>query len=66
VDTVILSLSELQITGSVVRGVVRDLIPGTTYTVMVAGVNGATTDDGLGMMSSPVQADTLIGEDFPM
>lgn len=53
----------LQTEEGVVTGVVvRDLIPGTMYTVTVAGVNGAMREDGLGVTSDPVQANTLIGE----
>ena len=55
------NVSELQTAGGVVRGVLESLAPGTTYVVTVAGVNGASRDSGLGMMSS-VEADTLSSE----
>ena len=53
-----ISGSELQITGGVVRGVVMGLTPGTVYEVTVAAVNGA----GLGMASQTVIGTTLSGE----
>ena len=44
-----------------VRGLVENLTPGTTYVVSVAGVNGATKNNGLGMSSDTFQVDTLTG-----
>ena len=41
----------------------ESLTPGTAYVVTVAGVNGASREGGLGMMSS-VEADTLSGESY--
>ena len=45
-----------------VRGVLGDLIPGSTYEVSVAGVNGAVRRGGLGIMSTSAQTNTLNGE----
>jgi cytochrome c biogenesis protein CcdA len=61
-DSVTRILSELQITGGVIRGVVENLTPGTTYTVTVAGVNGATRNGGEGMMSSSAAGTTRSSE----
>ena len=44
------------------RGVVTGLVPGTTYQLTVAGVNGAARNDGLGVSSDPVSTHTLTGQ----
>ena len=41
--------------------VIKGLVPGTTYTVVVQAVNGAMRNNGLGMASEPVTATTDSG-----
>ena len=62
-EILVFNLFELYLGGGgVVRGVVENLTPATTYVVSVAGVNGATRNNGLGMSSDTFQMDTLTGE----
>ena len=53
--------SELETAGSMVRSTLRNLTPGTDYMVTVAAVNGASEEDGLGMISVPTQTSTQSG-----
>ena len=62
-EVLVFNLFELYLGGGgVVRGVVENITPATTYVVSVAGVNGAARNNGLGMSSDTFQMDTLTGE----
>ena len=52
-DVRLFNISDLQVEGGVVRGVLDGLTPGTTYMVTVEAVNGAVRGNGVGMPSDP-------------
>lgn len=55
------NVSQLQVDGSVVRGVIDKLVPATAYLVTVQAVNGAMKDGGVGMQSEPATVFTYSG-----
>ena len=57
-----LALSELVLEEGVVRGVVSELQPGTSYELRVAAVNGAAIAGGIGVLSPTVTALTNSGK----
>ena len=51
-----------EVTSNTWRSILVGLIPGTTYRIRVAAVNGAAANNGLGELSSVIMGDTISGK----